>query len=241
MSHHVLAWPAAPRPTRSGHVPLGGRDPDGRRIAVDGASLRLSGRPWFAVSGELHFSRVDPRLWDDGLAKLRAAGVDVASTYVFWNHHEEVRGRFEWLGAKDLRRFVAACARRDLKVVVRVGPWCHGEARNGGFPDWLYGQPFELRSNDEGYLACVATLYREIAAQLRGLLWKDGGPVVGVQLENEHMHSAAPWEMTTGVSDEWVPAARARPSRTRTPRPSGPTTTRRRSAPPGSSATTTTA
>ena len=32
----------------------------------------------------------------------------------------------------------------------------------------------------------VAKLYGQIGDQLRGLLWKDGGPVIGVQLENEY-------------------------------------------------------
>ena len=43
-----------------------------------------------------------------------------------------------------------------------------------------------MRTNDLDYLAHVARLYREIALQLRGLLWKDGGPVIGAQLENEY-------------------------------------------------------
>ena len=73
-----------------------------------------------------------------------------------------------------------------LKVVVRCGPWCHGEVRNGGFPDWLVRKGWALRSTDERYLARVRQLYGQIAAQLRGELWKDGGPVIGVQLDNEY-------------------------------------------------------
>ena len=30
--------------------------------------------------------------------------------------------------------------------------------------------------------------------------------MIGVQLDNEYMHSSAPWEMTTGVSNEWIDA-----------------------------------
>ena len=36
-------------------------------------------------------------------------------------------------------------------------------------------------------------LYSEIGKQLEGLYFKDGGPIVGIQLENELQHSAAPW------------------------------------------------
>ena len=35
-------------------------------------------------------------------------------------------------------------------------------------------------------MASVATFYAQIGAQLKGLLWKDGGPVIGIQLENEY-------------------------------------------------------
>ncbi|HET7538102.1 MAG TPA: beta-galactosidase, partial [Candidatus Didemnitutus sp.] len=41
------------------------------------------------------------------------------------------------------------------------------------------------RSDDPGYLALVKTLYEQIGVQFKGLLWKDGGPVIGIQLENE--------------------------------------------------------
>ena len=35
-------------------------------------------------------------------------------------------------------------------------------------------------------MASVATFYAQIGAQLKGLLWKDDGPVIGIQLENEY-------------------------------------------------------
>jgi Beta-galactosidase len=90
-------------------------------------------------------------------------------------------------------------------VIIRIGPFDHGEVRNGGMPEWLFGRPFELRSNDEGYLFYVERLYKEIYKQVEGLLYKDGGPIIGTQIENEYMHSAAPWELTTGTSNEWIP------------------------------------
>ena len=42
------------------------------------------------------------------------------------------------------------------------------------------------RVNDPVYLSYVRTWYAQIAQQLKGLLWKDGGPVIGIQLENEY-------------------------------------------------------
>jgi beta-galactosidase len=79
---------------------------------------------------------------------------------------------------------------------MRIGPFAHGEIRNGGLPDWLYGRPIDVRSNDPAYLFYTNRLYQEIGQQLKGLMFKDGGPIIGVQLENEYQHSTAPWGFT---------------------------------------------
>jgi beta-galactosidase GanA len=82
------------------------------------------------------------------------------------------------------------CQQVGLDVILRIGPWCHGEVRNGGFPDWLQKlgdtNALKLRSDDPTYLGYVQKLYEQIGQQARGLLWKDGGPVIGIQLENEY-------------------------------------------------------
>jgi hypothetical protein len=198
----------APRRKPLTKLPLGGSSPDGGRIEAGSYYLERDGRPWFAVSGEAHYSRMDPRDWRDSLAKMRACGIGIVSTYVFWIHHEEARGSFDWSGRRDLRAYVEAIAEAGLLAIIRIGPFCHGEARNGGLPDWLYGSGLGLRSNDPAYLELIARLYGEIGKQLKGLLYKDGGPVIGVQLENEHMHAGAPWENSLGQGDEWVEAGR---------------------------------
>ena len=86
--------------------------------------------------GEFHFSRYEPEDWEEELLKMRAGGVDIAATYVFWIHHEERQGEWDFTGCRDLRRFLEICRRIDMPVWLRIGPWAHGECRNGGFPDW---------------------------------------------------------------------------------------------------------
>ncbi len=162
------------------------RRPDGRTLLVDGRSLLLDGRPWLPVAGEFHYSRYPENEWREELLKMRAGGIDIAPSYVFWIHHEEVEGTFDWSGQRNLRRFVELCGEVGLTTIVRCGPWCHGEVRNGGLPDWILQKGFPARSNDPGYLGYVRRLYAEIARQLDGLLWKDGGPVIGIQCENEY-------------------------------------------------------
>ena len=142
--------------------------------------------------GEFHYARYPAREWREELLKMKAGGIDIVAAYVFWIHHEESEGRFDWSGCRELHRFVATIQAVSLKAIVRCGPWCHGEVRNGGLPDWLLQQAWvgaglkEIRSDHPRYLEKVRILYGEIAQQLRGLLWKDGGPVIGIQLENEY-------------------------------------------------------
>jgi hypothetical protein len=162
--------------------------PDGngaRSLVVTSRYLERDGRPWLPVMGEFHYSRYPAEEWEVELRKMRAGGIDVVASYVFWNHHEDPEGVFDWSGRRDLRRFATLAAKVGLGFFLRPGPWVHAESRNGGFPDWLVATG-ELRCNDPAYLARVARLYGEIGAQLRGLLWRDGGPVLGVQLENEY-------------------------------------------------------
>lgn len=179
-----------------GHLELGGSNPQGDTLSVNSYYLEWNGRPFIPVVGEVHFSRLPPEEWEEALRRMKAGGINVVATYVFWNLHERAEGQFDWTGRLDLRRFVELCEKIDLRCIVRIGPFCHGEIRNGGLPDWLYGREFEVRSDDPGYLHCVERLYGEIGRQLRGRLFRDGGPVIGVQLENEYQHSAAPWELT---------------------------------------------
>lgn len=176
---------AVPVP-QTGHLKLGtATSPQGRTLAANNQYLTLDGQPWLPVMGEYHFSRAPAAQWDAQLRLMKASGLDIVATYVFWNHHQEQPGPFHWRGNHDLRRFVQQAQAAGLKVVVRLGPWCHGEARYGGIPDWVV-DAMPTRGNDPEYLGHVEKLYAEIGAQIKGLLWKDGGPVVGVQLENEY-------------------------------------------------------
>jgi len=182
---------STPPPDTDGYLMGESHRPDGATLTFDSHSLLLNGQPWTPVMGEFHYTRIPANEWREELLKMKAGGVDIVSTYVFWIHHEEIEGQFDWSERRDLRRFVQLCGEVGLKVIVRCGPWCHGEVRNGGQPDWLLQKGWKLRSDDPPYLDQVKILYAEIAKQLAGLLWKDGGPVIGCQFENEYSGPAA--------------------------------------------------
>ena len=160
----------------------------GHSIEVNSRYLLRDGKPWLPVMGEFHYTRFPAQYWDQELAKMKAAGIDIVSTYVIWQHHEEREGRFDWSGDRDLRTFVQLCARHQMDVFVRLGPWVHAEVRFGGIPDWVVAA-MPTRSNDATYLSYVDRFYGEVGQQVRGLLWKDGGPIIGVQLENEYFRN----------------------------------------------------
>ena len=161
------------------------RAPDGSTLAVNSQYLVRDGKPWIPVMGEFHYTRYPEAYWEEEILKMKASGVEVIATYVIWIHHEEVEGQFDWSGQRNLRRFAQLCARHGMLLYPRIGPWAHGEARNGGFPDWVL-KDSAVRANDPVYLAEVQKFYAQIGLQLNGLLWKDGGPVIGIQIENEY-------------------------------------------------------
>jgi len=181
-----------------------GVNPAGNEVGFTNYYMTVDGKPFFGISGECHFSRVAEHQWEDTILKMKAGGINIISTYIFWNHHEEIEGKFRFDGRRNLRKFVELCGKHGMYVIIRIGPFDHGEMRNGGLPDWLYGKPFEVRSVNEGFLHYVRLLYRAISHHVAGLLFVDGGPIIAAQLDNEYMHSAAPWEMTTGISNEWT-------------------------------------
>jgi hypothetical protein len=183
----VSAMIQTPPPAESGYFKLGTtKNPAGHEINLSSRSLLFDGQPVFPVMGEMHYSRVPQAEWREELLKMKAGGVDIVATYVFWIHHEEIEGQWDWSGQRDLKKFLQTCNDLGLKVIVRCGPWCHGEVRNGGLPDWVVAhKDWKLRSTDTNFLAAVKILYGQIAEQLQGELWKDGGPVIGIQVDNE--------------------------------------------------------
>ena len=184
-THTIDISRAATQPVM-GQLKMGGANPAGVRIEANNQYLTLDDKPWTPVVGEMHYSRTDPAQWGDDLEKMKAGGISLVSCYVIWIHHEEVQGQFDFAGSKDLRKFVQACNAHGLKVWLRIGPWAHGEVRNGGIPDWVMQKCGKaIRTSDPTFMGFTRLLYRQVSQQVQGLLWKDGGPIVGIQVDNE--------------------------------------------------------
>ena len=163
------------------HRPASGGLP---RYRLTNRYVEVDGVRAIPVSGELHYSRTPRHRWEQRLRQMKAGGITVVASYVFWNHHAVHSPEARFDDNLDLAAFVDLCDRVGLDVVLRIGPWCHGEARNGGFPDWLLARTAIRRTDDETYLADVRDWFSQLAAHLTGRMGADSN-VVGIQVENE--------------------------------------------------------
>lgn len=182
-------------------LPMGGKTLNGDEYSVNTKYLMKNGKPYLPITGEFHYSRWNPTEWKQSLLKMKAGGVEIVATYVFWIHHEEKKGEWDFSDRRNLREFLKVCSDVDMKVWLRIGPWAHGECRNGGFPDWLVkDDTMEVRTNDETYLKYVDLFFQKIGEQASGMMCKDGGPIVGIQIENEYGHCGGPSDREIGLA-----------------------------------------
>ena len=155
-------------------------------VKWDAHSLIIDGKRLVPAMGEVHYSRIPANEWATEIKKMKEGGITMLACYVFWNHIEEIEGLYDWSRQRHLRSFLEICKAESLPVVLRMGPFCHGEARCGGIPDWLFTKGCKSRSEDPEFLKYVERYYRQIFTQVQGLQWKDGGPVIAAQFDNEY-------------------------------------------------------
>lgn len=161
------------------------------------------------ILAEYPYYRAAPEAWADNLRGLRELGADVITAYVPWRLHElgpdPASGfRYDFRGdthpQRDLFGFLDRVAEAGLLVLLKPGPYVHGEVRLGGLPDRVTAFPAR-RSVDGGTLteerlpmpSAHSPAFAHAAAE-----WLDvfrervldrwaapHGPVVGLQIGNE--------------------------------------------------------
>lgn len=175
-------------PTPVKYLDLGNTGLAGKEIRVNNLYMEEGGIPQLPVMGEIHYNRMDHRYWRDALLKMKSSGINIVATYCIWSLHEEFEDELFWEGHLNLRSFVELCKELDMKVHLRFGPYCNAEIKNGGLPDWIVNNKNLItRSNDPLYLEYTRRWYQAVYDQVKGLLWKDGGPIMALQLENEYV------------------------------------------------------
>jgi hypothetical protein len=174
------------------------------RLGARDGAFTLDGRRVYLFDGELHYFRVRPALWRDGLERLKAAGMNAVSTYIPWVWHEVEEGHFDFTGetnpARDLGTFLTACREVGLVVMVRPGPLIYAEFDGLGIPLWLgdrypdtvvvrrdgrreQGDFFWSHSLGHPVYRAKARAWYEAVASFLSPWWND--PVISFQLDNE--------------------------------------------------------
>lgn len=121
--------------------------------------MTIGQKPVVPVMGEFHFSRYPSEMWEDEIRKMKAGGITIIATYLFWIYHEEEEGVFDFSDDKDIRAFLELCQKYEMLVVLRIGPWCHGEVVYGGFPKFIQDREDKRTSSPE-YLEKVRAIYQ---------------------------------------------------------------------------------
>uniref|UniRef100_A0A183BQ51 Beta-galactosidase n=1 Tax=Globodera pallida TaxID=36090 RepID=A0A183BQ51_GLOPA len=135
-----------------------------------------------------HLLHIHPSLWDDRLRRVRAAGLNAVQLYIPWSFHEQKVGRFNFDGDRNISRFIRMAQQNELFVLIRMGPYVCAELDFGGFPWWLTKDQADitLRTSDKRFLGHVRRWFSALLPILRPLLYKNGGPILMVQIENEY-------------------------------------------------------
>ena len=152
---------------------------------VNSKGVFVDGKPYWLLTGEIHYFRVQPEYWRDRLEKLRACGLNTVSTYCPWNSHEPTEGNFNFEGRFNMGAFLKLCQEMNIKVMLRPGPYICSEWDFGGLPAWLLTVPnMKIRSNNPVYMEKVRAYYKRILKEAEPYFCNNGGPIVAIQIEN---------------------------------------------------------
>jgi beta-galactosidase len=165
----------------------------------------LNDKKVFLNSGEIHYFRIKPELWDKHLEAAKEAGLTTVSTYVPWAWHESEEGVFDFNGAtcpeRDLQGWLQRCQAHGLYCILKPGPFILAETRGAGLPGWFinqFGEKVKMRNRkgeivaSDGvnlfhpiYLEKVSLWYDQIMPLIARHQINAGGPVIMMQVCNE--------------------------------------------------------
>lgn len=163
----------------------------------------IDGTPRVLFCGEVHYFRLRRAEWRDRLLDLRAAGARAVATYIPWVAHELPDGTIDITGStedwRDVGAFCDLAHELGLYVIARPGPYVMAELQHEGLPhrvlrraaaDATTWQGRRLPTADLDYLSSVFLTeverwYDAVLPVLATRQQPDGGPVIGLQLDNE--------------------------------------------------------
>ncbi|MCI1891613.1 MAG: beta-galactosidase [Schleiferilactobacillus harbinensis] len=173
-------------------------------IKTDSLTFEIDGQPTTILAGEVHYFRLPPFRWQSVLTELKAAGMNTLSTYIPWLVHEEQEGVFDFTGQSDerhnLKEFINLVHQNGLYLIARPGPFNMAELKNEGIPFWVrdkypaiiptswHGQTVPTGTVDytnSDFKQAAQNWLQAVCQVLAPALQAHGGPIIGVQLDNE--------------------------------------------------------
>ncbi|XP_050042169.2 beta-galactosidase-like [Dermacentor andersoni] len=165
---------------------------EGRSLVVDHtrAIFLKDGQPFRFLAGEMHYFRVPKAYWKDRLYKIKMAGLNAVAFYIEWSGHEPEPGVHNFRDEYDLDAFLKEIKEQGLLAIARPGPYICGERDNGGLPYWLLRENPNMiyRSSHASFVAAVDRWFAKLLPMLVPHLYRNGGPIFAVQVENEYGH-----------------------------------------------------
>jgi len=174
------------------------------RFELTSEGFKKDGKPFFLISGEMHYFRVRKKDWPKHLEKMKRAKLDALTTYIPWSWHESKPGEFDLEGRtkpeRDIIGFIDLCKEMDLDVVVKPGPYILAEYQDQGIPKWLIAKhpeiqvqgpqgnfniPFVCSFMHPTFLEYAGKWFDQIIPAIRGRQFTKGGPILMMQLCNE--------------------------------------------------------
>jgi beta-galactosidase len=161
--------------------------PQSHTFKVGEGQFLLDGKPFQIISGEMHFARIPRECWRDRLHMAKAMGLNTVATYVFWNYHEQEKGKYNFKDNADIAEFCRLAQEEGLWVIIRPSPYACAEWEFGGYPWWLLREKgMKVRSRDPRYLELCRKYFNALAKEIVPLQITKGGPIIMVQIENEY-------------------------------------------------------
>ncbi|XP_065667292.1 beta-galactosidase isoform X2 [Hydra vulgaris] len=145
------------------------------------------GSPFRYISGSMHYFRIPKLYWNDSMKKAKSMGLNTIQSYIAWNIHEINEGHYDFKDDKDIINFINLAQQNDLLVILRPGPYIDAEWEFGGFPWWMAKSNMTMRtSGDKSYMKYVSNWFSILLPMIKQYLYKNGGPIIAVQVENEY-------------------------------------------------------
>lgn len=173
-------------------------------ITLENKQIMINGKATLLISGEIHYYRLSPSVWEERLDQLIAAGCNTVATYVPWVYHQEKEDELDLSGKfreeLNLEAFIDLSHKKGLYFFLRPGPFIMAEMKNEGIPYWVIEKHPEIVPTTwdrevvttctldylaPAFLAETKQWYKALMKIVKPRLIHQGGNIIGIQLDNE--------------------------------------------------------